>query len=601
MVGKTLDIDDFFGAAGLLPPDRLAVAIATQYDEWSEFRSRWLIEKEELRNYLFATDTATTSNKRLPWKNSTTVPKLTQIRDNLHANYMFALFPQKNWLTWEGAGQEDEVKSKRTAIQSYIRTKLEQDNAEVTLSQLLLDYIDNGNCFATVEWVDESFENPDTGEVVRGYVGPRIVRISMLDMVFNPLAAKFEDAPKIIRSLITIGELQKKINNLPETDEYRKKLEKVLEARSFLRGVTHTFTAEDQFRQEAFNVDGFSSYSNYLESHYVEILQFHGDFYDINSEELLENYTIEVFDRAHITRKEPLARWTTKPMFHHAGWRIRPDNLYAMGPLDNLVGMQYRIDHLENLKADVFDFIAFPVMKIRGFVEDFDYQPGAKVYIGDDGDVEFMRPDATALNADIQIQELERRMEELAGAPREAMGIRSPGEKTKFEVQQLDNAASRLFLNKVKHFEKVFLQPLLNDMLAVARQNMQATDVIRTVDTEVDAVLFSEVTKEDITASGQLRPRGASHFAQRANTLQNIVSLMNTSLVQDQQVLVHLSGEKIAKLIEELSDLDEFQVFSKNVRIFEQQETQALALQAQEQTEAQTATPPGITPADQPI
>jgi hypothetical protein len=41
-----------------------------------------------------------------------------------------------------------------------------------------------------------------------------------------------------------------------------------------------------------------------------------------------------------------------------------------MGPLDNLVGMQYRIDHLENLKADVFDLIAFPPLKIKGYVED---------------------------------------------------------------------------------------------------------------------------------------------------------------------------------------------------------------------------------------
>jgi hypothetical protein len=26
-----------------------------------------------------------------------------------------------------------------------------------------------------------------------------------------------------------------------------------------------------------------------------------------------------------------------------------------MGPLDNLVGLQYRIDHLENAKADALD------------------------------------------------------------------------------------------------------------------------------------------------------------------------------------------------------------------------------------------------------
>jgi hypothetical protein len=33
-------------------------------------------------------------------------------------------------------------------------------------------------------------------------------------------------------------------------------------------------------------------------------------------------------------------------------------------------------------------------------------------------------------------------MEEMAGAPKEAMGFRSPGEKTKYEVQRLESAAS---------------------------------------------------------------------------------------------------------------------------------------------------------------
>jgi hypothetical protein len=83
----------------------------------------------------------------------------------------------------------------------------------------------------------------------------------------------------------------------------------------------------------------------------------------------------------------PLPSWLgTAPIFH-AGWRSRPDNLYAMGPLDNLVGMQYRIDHLENLKADVFDQIALPMLKIRGDVEDFEYMPAGRVYIGEEGDV----------------------------------------------------------------------------------------------------------------------------------------------------------------------------------------------------------------------
>lgn len=597
MAGSTLDFEDFFRETTGDLPDQMAFIISKRYNEWNSNRTEWLTERHELRNYLFATDTTSTTNSSLPWKNSTTVPKLTQIRDNLHANYMFALFPNSNWLRWEGEQEDDETKNKRAAIEDYIRTKLLQDKQEIVLSQLLLDFIDYGNCFATVDYVNESRENPDTGEIIRGYVGPRIVRIHPYDIIFNPTTTSFKNTPKIVRTLKSLGELAKEIKDLPD-GPYKQRISKVLDQSVGLRRGASSMENSDNLIDDGYNVDGFGSYILYLQSDYVEVLSFYGDLYDINTGELKENRHIEIIDRAFITRDEPIQTWSATDNFEHAGWRLRPNNLYAMGPLDNLVGMQYRIDHLENLKADVFDMIAHPVMKISGYVEDFTYEPGAQIFVGDDGDVEFMRPDTTALNADIQIQELERRMEELAGAPREAMGIRSPGEKTKFEVQTLDNAASRLFLNKVKHFEKVFLEPLLNNMLAVARQNMQASDVIRSVDSEIDAVIFQTVTKDDITAKGTLRPRGASHFAERANQLQNILNLMNSSLMADESIKVHLSGKKLAKLVEELGDLDDFKIYSDNIRIIEQAESQQIAAASQEQAEVNASTPAGITEAD---
>ena len=77
----------------VFPDDETGQWVANLWDTYNKQRSpvmsRWL----ELDNYLFATDTSTTSNSTLPWKNSTTLPKLTQIRDNLHSNYISALFP----------------------------------------------------------------------------------------------------------------------------------------------------------------------------------------------------------------------------------------------------------------------------------------------------------------------------------------------------------------------------------------------------------------------------------------------------------------------------------------------------------------------------
>jgi hypothetical protein len=242
-----------------------------------------------------------------------------------------------------------------------------------------------------------------------------------------------------------------------------------------------------------------------------------------------------------------------------------------MGPLDNLVGMQYRIDHLENLKSDVFDQIAYPMLKIRGDVEDFDFEPGGRIYLGEEGDVGYMAPDATALQADLQIRLLEDKMEEMAGAPRQAMGIRTPGEKTAFEVQSLQNSASRIFEHKTAHFERVFLEPILNAMLEVSRRYMNMSDTIRVMDDATGAVLFQTITKDDITAKGKIVPVGARHFAERARRIQNLTQLYQIKL-SDPTVAAHLSGKEFARILSE--ELGEPELFSENISISEQLETQ---------------------------
>lgn len=593
MVGTVLDLDQIL--AGQI--DNAARMISQKYIEWNTFRNQWMQEKQELRNYLFATDTTKTSNSSLPWKNSTTLPKLTQIRDNLHANYMEALFPHSEWLQWEGDRQDDEMEGKRQAIQGYMSTKLRQDAATVIVGQLLLDYIDYGNCFATVKWVDDSVTGPD-GTVTRGYVGPRFVRISPYDIVFNPTAPTFAESPKIIRSVQTLGDLKKMALGMnPDTDEY-KTFQAAMNKTVNIRKQVAALGYGDTFKSQAYQIDGFSSIQNYYKSDYVDILTFYGDMYDLDNDKFYQNHVFSVIDRSFVISHHPNPNWTTHGGFFHAGWRQRPDNLYAMGPLDNLVGMQYRIDHLENLKADIFDLIAYPQKKVKGFVQDWVDQPGERIYIGEDGDVEYLHPDTTALQADMQIDKLEMRMEEMAGAPKEAMGIRTPGEKTKFEVQILDNAASRIFLNKIRHFEQIFFEPLLNFALQVSRQNMSGADVARTLDSEIDAVTFTTVTKDDITANGILRAQGATHFAYRANVLQNVIQLMNSAVAQDPQVKIHLSGKKTAKLIEELADLDQYKIYGDNIRVFEFQETNRLQQAGNDQTQVQGQTPPNILPHD---
>ena len=183
--------------------DDIGRNVAYLWDHWNRLRQPKIEEWKEVRNYLFATDTDTTSNSG-QWKNSTTLPKLCQIRDNLHANYLSTLFPNRNWLIWEGDNAEDDAKA--AMIEGFMRDMTERCGLRDVASQLLLDYIDYGNAFATVEYRREVFEMPD-GRTVPGYEGPVPIRISPLDLVFNPLAPTFQEAPKIKRSIKNLGEL----------------------------------------------------------------------------------------------------------------------------------------------------------------------------------------------------------------------------------------------------------------------------------------------------------------------------------------------------------------------------------------------------------
>ena len=202
--------------------------------------------------------------------------------------------------------------------------------------------------------------------------------------------------------------------------------------------------------------------------------------------------------------------------------------------------------------------------------------------MGEEGDVGYLAPDATALNADFQIQTLENKMEMLAGAPREAMGIRSAGEKTAFEVQQLMTAAGRIFQHKTAHFERVFLEPILNAMLEAARRNMDIADTVRVLNDDTGLYFFEQITKEDIMANGKIVPMGARHFAERANRVQNLTQLYQLKL-SDPTMAAHLSGKEFARLLAD--ELGEPKLFAENITVTEQLETQRMATEAEVQFE----------------
>lgn len=554
-------------------------------------------EWKELRNYIFATDTKTTSNGALPWKNSTTLPKLCQIRDNLHSNYLSALFPNDDWLRWEAYTQDDATKAKRMAIESYMSNKTREGHFRTEMSKLLLDFIDYGNVFATVDY-EASYREDINGMKVIDYVGPKARRISPLDIVFNPLANSFSDSWKIVRSLRNVGELMSMAENEPE-NAY---LKAALQNRDLMKAHMNAYGIEEADKAEGFLMDGFGNYAEYLGSNYVEFLQFYGDIYNEVTGQLEQGRVVTVIDRMWVIQNEPLPTWFGGAPIYHVGWRGRSDNLWAMGPLDNLVGMQYRIDHLENLKADAMDLAVLPPLVISGEVEEFVYAPGAEIHLDEGGTVTELAKNAQwVIQADNAINLLEQRMEQYAGAPREAMGVRTPGEKTAFEVQQLENAAGRIFQEKINTFEIEMLEPLLNAMLETARRNMDAEDVIRVMDNDLGVTQFVQITKDDITANGVLRPIGARHFAAQAQLLQNLTGVFNSPI--GQAIAPHLSSVSLSRLVEDVLGLNRFQLYSPFKALFEQQEQQRLINQLQENlgTEQNLAAQQGASAQQQPV
>jgi hypothetical protein len=585
MTGKVTEVLD------VIQPDSHATKIANDWITWSNLRQAKMSDWEEIRRYVYATNTGQTSNASLPWKNKTTIPKLCQIRDNLLSNYMATMFPNSVPVEWEANEKDADSKAKRDAITSYMQWVMSQASFKSEMNKIVMDYIDYGNCIVTCEWTDQRVQQP-TESIQAGYVGPSLKRISPLDIVFNPTAPNFESAPKIIKSVIGLGELKEileRMTNDENRDEYEALWKYLKEVRTEARESPSDWAQRDAL----YNIDGFGSFQQYLASDSVEILTFYGDMYDVDNDILLKNHVITVVDRHKLIGSKPNPSFYGFPPIFHAPWRQKQDNLWGMGPLDNLVGMQYRIDHIENTKADVWDLVTYPVIKIKGFVEDFVWQPGAMINVSEEGDVDVVQPQVQIMQSDSEIGFYMNLMEEMAGAPKEAMGFRTPGEKTKYEVQRLENAASRVFQNKIKQFEEQIVERVLNAMLELSRRNLSGVLTIKVFDDELKAATFKSLTVEDITGIGRIRPVAARHFAEQAELIQNLTSMSQSPLFP--LVQPHMSTINLAKMFERAFNVEQDSIFFPPwVGLIEQGEGQRMAQVTQEQTLQATQTASGM-------
>lgn len=573
MTGETFDYRSV-GEPGNKETRQQAIRdfITFTYTSWKAAISPYESQLLELRNNVYAVSTNTVQSGALPFSNNIVIPKLTQIRDVLHAKYMQSLFGAEPWFRWTSGDKSSAIAQKANMITSYINTKLEQQNALTTLSEIVRDWLDTGNCYAKIMWVNESYTLP-TGEVVPGYVGPKIFRISHWDIVFNPQASKFKNSPKIIRSLKSIGELYKMAKESPQSGITIDMVKNLNEKNVTMYGSQGGLGLPDTQKSLGYSADGFSGYMFYMNFRYVEILEFFGDM--LLGDEYLPNHHIVILNREYVLTDETLPSWTKTDYLYHAGWRTRPDNLYAQGPLDNILGMQYQLNKVTNLKADLQDQYSNPALVTIGEVEIEGNigSPGQRFTVDADAKVEYLRPDAGVLNLETERGEMMALMEQMAIVPPESFGFRQPGEKTLGEVTLMNQGAQEAYNIKVKEFEMNFLEPLLNDFLEMARRNLNGTELVKMTDKQYDVINFITITKDDLQAVGNLKAVGSRYEINNIQLLQAITSLgQNQALMQ--MISPHISRLRLAEVLSDALNLEAYGIIKKDEGVVEDIETQ---------------------------
>lgn len=556
--------------------------LVSLYTSYKNARAVWEEENDEVSKFVFATDTRRTVQQSAEFKNTTTIPKLAQVRNNIITSYEEHLFPTTDWIQWDAATQDAATKEKADVVKAYVQTKAADSNLKGAAQLLVQDWTDKGFCAAEVFFANEKTQDVK-GNPVQSYYGARARRLNPNDVVYDVLAPDLETATKIVRSVYSLGGLKKLSKDNPEVLS-PEDFEMIKRRRFEVRNALVDANGKEKFLVRQLQRAGYGDIVEYLLSDQYELLTFYGNFYDEDNDVLFDNHRIQILDRAIVLKKEPITSLTGKHNVKLAVWEFREGTLAPIGPLHRIVGLQYKLDKLENQRADKFDQLINPTTVEVGDVTFYGTRgkPGGHYKVEEGGDVRELVESSVVLQADTQIQFTLALMDDLSGNPKESIGQRTPGEKTRFEVQLLDSGQNKMFRNKVKKFEDEILSPILQEFLAIGRRNISQTDLVKIYDAEMDTVVFQQITRDDLNISGRLRAAGATIFAERANALQNLTNIANTNIMAMTQQ--HWSRKKMAKTVEELSGLKQYELVFPNIGIQEDEETKRLAQQSQDKT-----------------
>lgn len=580
MSTKTFDLEKD------LAIDALANNISNKWQTWLNARNAWETRYQKTLQYLYSTTTDTIYGQASqPWSANVHIPKLTQLRDVLVTYELESLFSLNDYYEFEGSTKDSNVFENRALIKDLLKDILDKGDFKGTTEKLVTDYIDAGNAFAMPIW-DTDKVTDNTGITRINWEGSKALRLNPLDIVFDPTASSFKDSPKIIRTVLSLGELALLAKDNPVM---KAGFDKAMNNR---RKVREAMTNGDVIKSEELTIAGFGNLSSYLSSDTVELLTFYGTIYEVESDKLHENVKITIMDRNTILNEEPLEDIEGYDWILHAGYRDRKDILWAMSPLENCLGMQARIDFLENKRSDCYDYTVNPVKKIKGQVDMPDaLAPGDEIRMDIDCDVSYLAPDTSILTADTQIDRYEYKMEEFMGSPKEVLGFRTPGEKTMFEVNQLFTAAVRVFNRQIRKFERELFEPLINLLLQqYLKRKAGQTIQLKYWDAEANIYRFKDVSIDDIKALGKIRVSGSSTFQDRQQIAQALQMLGQNPLFLDECVRNNFSPSELGQVFAWISGLDKFpHLFKKDQRLYEITEQQKLVERLQQQVDQQAA------------
>ncbi len=533
----------------------VASSISGFWDSYNSRRAKAMAKWKEIDLYRYATDT-----KDLPgadnFDHNVHIPITHIVDEKLKSILNATAFPHEDWLGWEASDFEAENVEKRNRVLSYINkvhslTKFTREGKKA-----LADLVAYGNNFLQTVHVNESSE--EGGKIVEGYVGPKTYRISPYDIVFDPTSPSFEESFKVIRKKMTVGEFAlfaEKHSDLVDPEVVRNILSRRI-------GSSDSATTNNQYKDAQYVPEGFDSLDGYYMSGYVHVLWFYGSIFDEATLKVIPNRCILVADYNKIV----FDKHDPDPKIRKGGWKERPDNLWSQSPLEPIIGLNYEINHRENAKNDAIDKFIHPDELYIGDPEIIhdDVTGRREIWAPINGSAQDITPDASTLSFNTEIDKLTMTVMQVVGIPPDVIGFRSPGEKTAFEVQNLNDGAFRDFVDHVAQWEQDCLEKVIGDQISVGRAHFNGSTV--TVNSPEGIPLSAAVSKEDLKVNAVVVPQGARRFARMLQQLAGIQSMAQTL----QFYQSHVDSYNLAKAIETLSGLDEFGIIKKFAAIEEQ-------------------------------